>query len=89
MPTVQMYATALCPYCVRARRLLKRKGIEFEEIRVDKDQDQMRTMIQRSQRTTVPQVFIGDQHIGGYDDMAALDQAGKLDPLLSDGLSRG
>jgi glutaredoxin 3 len=89
MPTVQMYATALCPYCVRARRLLKRKGIEFEEIRVDKDQDQMRTMIQRSQRTTVPQVFIGGQHIGGYDDMAALDQAGKLDPLLSDGLSRG
>jgi glutaredoxin 3 len=89
MPTVQMYATALCPYCVRARRLLKRKGIEFEEIRVDKDQDQMRTMIQRSQRTTVPQVFIGDQHIGGYDDMAALDQAGKLDPLLSDGLSSG
>jgi glutaredoxin 3 len=89
MPTVQMYATALCPYCVRARRLLKRKGIEFEEIRVDKDQDQMRTMIQRSQRTTVPQVFIGDQHIGGYDDMAALDQAGKLDPLLGDGLSSG
>lgn len=82
MPTVQIYATAFCPYCVRARRLLKRKGIDYEEIRVDKDQDEMRTMIQRSQRTTVPQIFIGDQHIGGYDDMAALDQAGKLDPLL-------
>jgi glutaredoxin 3 len=82
MPTVQIYANAFCPYCVRARRLLKRKGVEFEEIRVDKDQDAMQTMIQRSQRTTVPQVFIDDRHIGGYDDMAALDRAGKLDPLL-------
>lgn len=82
MPIVQMYATAFCPYCVRARRLLKRKGVEFEEIRVDKDRDEMRTMIQRSQRTTVPQIFIGEQHIGGFDDMAALDRAGKLDLLL-------
>jgi glutaredoxin 3 len=84
MPIVQMYATAFCPYCVRARRLLKRKGVEFEEIRVDKDMDEMRTMIQRSQRTTVPQIFIGERHIGGYDDMAALDQAGKLDPMLTE-----
>jgi glutaredoxin 3 len=83
MPIVQMYATAFCPYCVRARRLLKRKGVEFEEIRVDKDAEQMRTMIQRSQRTTVPQIFIGEQHIGGFDDMAALERAGKLDPLLA------
>lgn len=82
MPIVEMYSTAFCPYCVRARRLLKQKGIEFEEIRVDKDQDQMRSMIQRSQRTTVPQIFIDERHIGGYDDMAALDRAGKLDPLL-------
>ena len=83
MVVVQMYATAFCPYCVRARRLLKRKGIEFEEIRVDKDQGEMRTMIQRSQRTTVPQIFIADRHIGGYDDMAALEAAGKLDALLA------
>jgi glutaredoxin 3 len=83
MPIVQMYATAFCPYCVRARRLLKRKGVEFEEIRVDKDAEQMRTMIQRSQRTTVPQIFIGEQHIGGFDDMSALERAGKLDPLLA------
>ncbi|NEX17569.1 MAG: glutaredoxin 3 [Halochromatium sp.] len=83
MPIVQMYATAFCPYCVRARRLLKQKGIEFEEIRVDKDGEQMRTMIQRSQRTSVPQIFIDERHIGGYDDMAALDRAGKLDPLLA------
>jgi glutaredoxin 3 len=84
MPIVQMYATAFCPYCVRARRLLTRKGIEFEEIRVDKDMEQMQTMIQRSQRTTVPQIFIGERHIGGYDDMAALDRAGKLDPMLAE-----
>lgn len=84
MPNVQMYATAFCPYCVRARRLLKRKGVDFEEIRVDKDPEQMRAMIQRSQRATVPQIFIGEQHIGGFDDMAALERAGKLDPLLGD-----
>jgi glutaredoxin 3 len=84
MPIVQMYATAFCPYCVRARRLLTRKGVEFEEIRVDKDMEQMQTMIQRSQRTTVPQIFIGERHIGGYDDMAALDRAGKLDPMLAE-----
>lgn len=84
MPIVQMYATAFCPYCVRARRLLKKKGIEFEEIRVDKDREEMRTMIQRSQRTTVPQIFIDAQHIGGYDEMAALDRAGQLDPLLEE-----
>lgn len=82
MPIVQMYATAFCPFCVRARRLLQQKGIDFDEIRVDKDREEMRTMIQRSQRTTVPQIFIGDRHIGGYDDMAALDRAGQLDPLL-------
>jgi glutaredoxin 3 len=84
MPTVQIYATAFCPYCVRARRLLKQKGVEFEEIRVDKDREEMRSMIQRSNRTTVPQIFINQRHIGGYDDMAALDRAGKLDPLLED-----
>ncbi len=84
MPIVQMYATAFCPYCVRARRLLKQKGIEFDEIRVDKDREEMRTMIQRSQRTTVPQIFIDERHIGGYDDMAALDRAGQLDPLFEE-----
>ena len=82
MPIVQMYATAICPYCVRARRLLERKGVSFEEIRVDRDRDQLPVMIQRSKRTTVPQIFIGDYHVGGYDDMARLDDAGKLDALL-------
>jgi glutaredoxin 3 len=82
MPIVQMYATAICPYCVRARHLLERKGVRFEEIRVDRDRDQLPVMIQRSNRTTVPQIFIGDYHVGGYDDMARLDDAGKLDALL-------
>ena len=82
MPIVQMYATAICPYCVRSRHLLERKGVRFEEIRVDRDRDQLPVMIQRSNRTTVPQIFIGDYHVGGYDDMARLDDAGKLDALL-------
>jgi glutaredoxin 3 len=82
MTEVQIYATAICPYCVRARNLLQRKGVAYQEIRVDRDRDQLRVMIQRSKRTTVPQIFIGDDHIGGFDDMARLDDAGKLDALL-------
>jgi len=82
MSIVQIYATAICPYCVRARRLLERKGVAYDEIRVDRDRDQLKTMIRRSNRTTVPQIFIGKSHIGGYDDMAELEEAGKLDALL-------
>jgi len=82
MTDVQIYATAICPYCVRARHLLERKGVAYQEIRVDRDRDQLKVMIRRSNRTTVPQVFIGEHHIGGFDDMAELDQAGKLDVLL-------
>ena len=82
MSNVQIYATAICPYCVRARRLLERKGVAYDEIRVDRDREQLKTMIRRSNRTTVPQIFIGEYHIGGYDDMADLDEAGKLDVLL-------
>jgi len=82
MPEVQIYATAICPYCVRARRLLERKGVAFREIRVDGDRAQLKVMIRRSNRTTVPQIFIDEYHISGYDDMADLDDAGKLDVLL-------
>ena len=82
MSSVQIYATAICPYCVRARHLLARKGIPYEEIRVDRDREQLKVMIRRSNRTTVPQIFFGDYHIGGYDDMAELEEAGKLDVLL-------
>ncbi len=81
-PKVVVYSTLMCPYCVRAKALLKAKGVAFEEIRVDLDRDRMVEMMQRSGRRTVPQIFIGDVHVGGYDDMAALDARGGLDPLL-------
>lgn len=82
MPHVVVYSTAVCPYCVRAKALLKRKGVKFEEKMIDGDRTLMREMLERSQRRTVPQIFIGDYHVGGYDDMAALDALGKLDKLL-------
>ncbi len=82
MPKVVMYSTATCPYCVRAKNLLNKKGISFEEIRVDHDDAQRQEMEKRSQRRTVPQIFIDDFHVGGFDDMAALDAEGKLDHLL-------
>ncbi|MCW8943932.1 MAG: glutaredoxin 3 [Sedimenticola sp.] len=82
MPKVVMYTTAICPYCMRAKQLLSRKGIEFEELRIEGDREKMRQMIQRSQRNTVPQIFIDDFHVGGYDDMAEMDAMGELDSLL-------
>jgi glutaredoxin 3 len=79
-----MYCTAVCPYCQRAEALLKRKGVvEIEKIRIDLDPSQRETMMQRTLRRTVPQIYIGDTHVGGFDDMYALDQDGKLDPLLA------
>ncbi len=82
MVKIEMYSTAFCPYCVRARRLLSRKGVKFEEIRIDQDPSQEAVMIQRSERFTVPQIFIDGHHIGGYDDMVELDMDDQLDPLL-------
>ncbi|MCW8889027.1 MAG: glutaredoxin 3 [Sedimenticola sp.] len=82
MPKVVMYTTAICPYCLRAKQLLSRKGVTFEELRIEGDRERMRQMIQRSQRNTVPQIFIDDFHVGGYDDMAEMDAMGELDPLL-------
>ncbi len=82
MSKVVMYTTAICPYCMRAKALLERKGVTFEELRIEGNRERMREMIQRSRRNTVPQIFIGDYHVGGYDDMAELDMMGKLDPLL-------
>jgi len=80
---IVMYCTAVCPYCINAERLLLRRGVtEIEKIRVDLDPEQRLIMEQRSQRRTVPQIFIGDRHIGGFDDMVELDQAGELAPLL-------
>jgi glutaredoxin 3 len=79
-----MYATGVCPYCVRAEMLLKSKGVaDIEKIRVDLDPGQRDEMVRRTGRRTVPQIYIGDTHVGGFDDLAALDHAGKLDPLLA------
>ena len=80
---VLMYTTAVCPYCVRAKQLLKARGVtEIEEIRDDLDPERRDEMTQKTQRRTVPQIFIGDTHVGGCDDLLALDAAGKLRPLL-------
>ena len=80
---VLMYTTAVCPYCVRAKQLLKARGVtEIEEVRVDLDPERRDEMMQKTQRRTVPQIFIGDTHVGGCDDLYALDAAGKLKPLL-------
>ena len=80
---VLMYTTAVCPYCVRAKQLLKARGVtEVDEVRVDLDPERRDEMMQKTQRRTVPQIFIGDTHVGGCDDLYALDAAGKLKPLL-------
>lgn len=83
-PEVVMYATGWCPYCSRARMLLASKGVAYREIDVDAVSGSREEMRKLSQRNTVPQIFIGDRHIGGYDDLKALDSAGELDPLLVD-----
>ncbi len=83
MPTVKMYATAICPYCIRAKQILLAKGAEIEEIRVDLDPAQRQAMMEITGRRTVPQIFIGDTHVGGHDDLVALEQRGELDPLLA------
>lgn len=80
---VVMYSTGWCPYCERARNLLARKGVSFQEIKIDEDPTQRDLMLQRSGgRRTVPQIFVGERHVGGFDDLAALDRAGELDKLL-------
>lgn len=84
MATVTMYSTAVCPYCVRAEALLKQRGVaEIEKIRIDTDPAQRQAMMERTGRRTVPQIYIGDTHVGGYDDLAALDRSGGLMPLLN------
>ena len=83
MPTIRMYSTAACPYCQRAEMLLKSKGVaEIATIRVDLDSARRDEMVQKTGRRTVPQIYIGEVHVGGFDDLAALDRAGKLDALL-------
>jgi len=85
MPSVLMYSTRVCPYCVMAEKLLQKKGVaQLEKILIDVDPAQREAMMTRTGRRTVPQIYIGDHHVGGYDDLAALDRAGKLDALLAD-----
>jgi glutaredoxin 3 len=83
MPDVEIYTTPFCPYCTSAKELLRQKGVDFTEIGVAGLPDRRAEMVVRAQgRTTVPQIFIGETHVGGCDDLYALDEAGKLDPLL-------
>ena len=83
MAPVMMYSTAVCPYCVRAESFLRAKGVaEIAKVRVDLEPARRMEMMERTGRRTVPQIYIGGQHIGGYEDLVALDRAGKLAPLL-------
>ena len=81
---ITMYATAVCPYCVRAERLLRERGVEdIAKVRVDLEPALRLEMMQKTGRRTVPQIYIGETHVGGYDDLVALDRAGQLEPLLT------
>lgn len=82
-PRITIYSTAVCPYCVMAKNFLKSKGRDWDEIRIDLDPAEREKMVALTKRTSVPQIFVGDVHVGGYDDMMALHKAGKLEPLLN------
>lgn len=84
MPKITMYSTGVCPFCQMAERLLKAKGVtEIDKIRIDLDPAKRDEMMEKTQRRTVPQIYIGDRHVGGFDELAALDRAGELVPLLA------
>ena len=82
-PRITIYTSAMCGYCVAAKNFLKSRGLSWDEVRVDLDPVERERMVERTGRTTVPQIFAGDVHVGGYDDMMALHRAGKLAPLLA------
>jgi glutaredoxin 3 len=83
-PDVLVYVKPFCPYCVAAKSLLREKGVSYREIDISRDDAEREDMIRRTGRRTVPQIFIGTRHVGGFDDLSALDQQGQLDPLLGD-----
>lgn len=85
MQSVLMYTTRICPYCQMAKRLLSRKGVAPEEVRIDEFPEIREAMMSRTGRRTVPQIFIGETHVGGFDELAALEREGKLDALLAGG----
>lgn len=82
-PEITLYTTAICPYCVAAKNFLKSKGQSWTEVRIDTDPVAREKMMASARRTSVPQIFIGQTHVGGYDDLIALHRAGKLEPLLA------
>ena len=82
-PEITIYSTAICPYCVMAKNFLKSKGLGWTEVRIDTDPAAREAMVAKTRRTSVPQIFIGQTHVGGYDDLMALHRAGKLEPLLA------
>ena len=84
-PEIVMYTTAVCPYCVAAKNFLKSKGQQWTEVRIDLDPTERDRMIARAKRTSVPQIFVGDVHVGGYDDMIAMHRQGRFEPLLAGG----
>jgi glutaredoxin 3 len=88
-PAITIYSSAICPYCVAAKNFLKSKGQSWTEVRIDMDPAAREAMVALTRRTSVPQIFIGETHVGGYDDMMALHRAGKLDALLDGGLKAG
>ena len=84
MALIMMYSTEVCPFCIRAERLLRAKGVEeIAKVRVDLEPERRMEMVQKTGRRTVPQIYIGELHVGGYDDLVALDRAGRLEPLLA------
>ncbi|MEQ1546470.1 glutaredoxin 3 [Methyloglobulus sp.] len=84
MPTILIYTSSLCPYCIMAKRLLDRKGVKYTEINVDEKLGGREEMTLKTKRRTVPQIYIGDLHVGGFDELSSLERQKKLDDLLSD-----
>ncbi|MES2859814.1 MAG: glutaredoxin 3 [Pseudomonadota bacterium] len=82
-PEITLYSSAICPYCVMAKNFLKSRGLGWTEVRIDTDPDARQKMVALARRTSVPQIFIGDTHVGGYDDLMLLHRSGKLEPLLA------
>lgn len=83
MSKATLYSTAICPYCVAAKNFLRSKGIDYEEVRIDLDPARREEMLARAKRTSVPQIFFGDTHVGGFDDLVAADRSGRLAEILA------
>ena len=83
-PVITIYSTAICPYCVAAKNFLNSKGKQWREVRIDMDPAERDRMVAITRRTSVPQIFVGETHVGGYDDMMAMHRAGKLEPLFQE-----